>query len=324
MSTVEVSCLTASGALETCSLEQLEGRNGDTTVWVDVLGPDQDTMRRLKDRFGLHPLAVEDSLHRQFRPKFDLYEEDTAFVAWMIPRLEPDEGQPGGQRLAIDEVDFLFGKGFLISVRSGPVTAVQQVRSESVDAMRKGPAWILHDILDRAVDAVFPVLDTISERLDDAEDRMLSAAPSKRDLAELYGVKRLLLGMRRIAGPERDIVRGLSRDEAVVDRQAYMYFQDIGDHLARAEDAIETYRDIAASAADIYLSSVSNRLGEIMKRLTLVATIFMPLTFIVGIYGMNFDYMPPKHWFWGFPVLCAIMLGIALGMVWWFKREDWV
>jgi magnesium transporter len=302
------------GRLLADGLDALDGR-ATRPVWVDVHDPDPATFERLARTFGLHPLAVEDCLHFPQRPKIDAYEQ-IVFLVWLVPAFIDGIG------LDAQEVDIFLGRDVLITSRREPIRALDEVAARAADVMPRGVAWVLHAILDRAVDDIFPVVERISDELESLEDAMLDGAQPEH-LQRLYRAKRTLLALHKIVVPERDVIRGLVRLESYVDAQAYLYFQDVGDHLARMIDSIETYRDVASGVMDIYLSAQSNRMNAIMKQLTVIATIFMPLTLISGIYGMNFHYMPELSWRWGYFAVLAVMAVIAAGMVWYFRRRDW-
>lgn len=286
-------------------------------VWIDVLAPDDATMRVLADRFDLHPLAVEDSVHIQMRPKIDGY-RDSFFVAWLIP-----QGQEHDV-IEVRELDIFMGPGYVITIHDVPLDAVVYEDGDTERIMERGPDWLVHSILDRAVDSVLPIVDALGDRLEDVEDAMLGE-PRRGELNVLYAVRRQLVRMRRIVGPERDILRSLARERDMLSEEAYRYFQDIGDHLARVEDSIETYREVASAVMDIYLSAQSNRMNEIMKALTVVATIFMPLTLLSGIYGMNVlkGMWPPVDAPWSFWGIVGSMVVIAVTMSVYFRRKKW-
>jgi magnesium transporter len=284
-------------------------------VWIDMVTPDEVDFEAVQQRYRLHPLAVEDCLHFPQRPKIDVY-EDATFLIWLIPQVADSEGVTSA------ELDVFLGAEHLITVHRDTVEAVDHMILLAGDYLPRGVEWTLHAILDLAVDSVFPVIETISDELEDLENLMLTDARAAQ-LQRLYTAKRALLQLHKVVVPERDVVRGLARLEAFVEPEAYMYFQDIGDHLARVTDSIETYRDVAGSTMDIYLSAQSNRMNQIMKQLTAVATIFMPLTLISGIYGMNFRYMPELDWRYGYFAVIGVMLVIALWMVWFFRRREW-
>lgn len=285
--------------------------------WVDVHAPDAESMEAVAKEFGLHPLAVEDCLHYPQRPKLESY-GDSAFLIWIVP-----EGR-AGDGLDLNELDAFLGERWLVTVHREPLDAVERVASEAQAHLSRGVDWVLHALLDLTVDKVFPLLDEVADRLEEIEDRMLERA-DPADLEALLGSKRLLIRIHKAIVPERDILRELVREEALVSPEAYRYFQDVADHLARVEDGVETYREVASGAMDVYLSSVNNRMNEIMKQLTVVATIFMPLTLISGIYGMNVvaGMWPPVQAAWSFAAICAAMAAIAVVMALYFRRKNW-
>ncbi|TLM80269.1 MAG: magnesium/cobalt transporter CorA [Actinobacteria bacterium] len=297
--------------------EMLDQVGGAKAAWVDVFEPDEASMESVAREFRLHPLAVEDCLHYPQRPKLESY-GDSVFLIWIVP-----EGRIG-DGLDMNELDAFLGQRWLVTVHREPVDAADRVASEAEAHLSRGVDWVLHALLDLTVDKVFPILDEVSDRLEALEDRMLERA-ERTDLGDLLEAKRMLVRIHKAIVPERDILRELVREEQLVSQEAYRYFQDVGDHLARVEDGVETYRDVASGAMDVYLSAVSNRMNEIMKQLTVVATIFMPLTLISGIYGMNVlaGMWPPSEAVWSFPLIIAGMLLIALGMGLYFRRKNW-
>ncbi|TDB39037.1 MAG: magnesium/cobalt transporter CorA [Actinobacteria bacterium] len=286
-------------------------------VWIDVVDVDQDSLAAVAARFSLPPLAVEDCLHFPQRPKIDAY-PDVTFLIWLLPGLVSGDG------IASQELDVFLGEEHLVTVHREKIDVIDRVAAHAEEYLKRGVEWTLHAILDTAVDEVFPVIESLSDELEELEDLMLSDA-RPTNLQRLYAAKRALVQLHKVIGPERDVVRGLARLEAFVEPAAYMYFQDIGDHLARVADQVDTYRDVASGTMDIYLSSVSNRMNAIMKQLTIIATIFMPLTLISGIYGMNVvkGMWPPIAAAWSFPAIIGVMLMITVWMLWYFKRRDW-
>jgi magnesium transporter len=271
-------------------------------------------MRLVASTFGLHPLAVEDVLKDGQRPKLDSY-DCGPFIVWIVP--DESEG-----RIRSTEIDIFLGKESIVTCHSKPVLALDQVAADVAGPLRKGSCWVLHAIVDHAVDELLPIIDRVGDEVDTLEDRIMRLA-RKEDLQRLQYARRRLRAAHRVLGPERDVLRGLVREEAFVTVEAYRYFQDVGDHLARAEDALETVRDIASGAMDIYLSAVSNNLNVVMKRLTVVATIFMPGTLIAGVYGMNFQHMPELAWRYGYLWAWGLIVLITGSMLYYFKRSDW-
>lgn len=316
-------------------LESGQLKSGDATslehacatgpwCWVDVTDPDEQGLRLVGDRFGLHPLEVEDVLHKQHRPKLDLF-PDRLHMVWIAPQQRP------GGRFDFAELDVVIGRGHLITAHFGTMPAIDLETSDGIESFSRGPDWVLHGIIDRLVDDVLPVVDHLGEQLDDIEEVVI-VDPQPESLRQLHALRRGLVEVHRVVAPERDVLRALARERSVISEDAYRYFQDVGDHLARVDDAIETYRDVAASVMDIYLSAQSNRMNQIMKQLTVVATIFMPLTLISGIYGMNVSVLdrgegvgmwPPPAAAWSFWLVISLMLAIGLAMVWYFRRKEW-
>ncbi|MBI5231534.1 MAG: magnesium/cobalt transporter CorA [Coriobacteriales bacterium] len=323
MSHVTVRWRDASCELQTGGLEALEACRDGGWVWVDVTDADSETMSALQQRFDLHPLAVEDSLHRQRRAKLDIY-TNFRFLTWLTPR------RNGSGRLEITEMDIFLGSAFLVTLHDGANPAVDTIASRPERSMDGGPDWTLHAIIDLLVDSMLPIVDDVGDSLDSLEDAIL-ASPDQEDLRRLHKLRRQLTRLRRIAAPERDILHGLIRESDVISDNAYRYFLDVGDHVAHVIDSIETYQDVAASVMDVYLSAQNNRMNQIMKQLTVVATIFMPLTLISGIYGMNTiaGMWPPAGFLreggtaWAFWAIVASMIAIAVAMMAWFRRKNW-
>lgn len=286
-------------------------------LWIDVTDPDETTLAQVQARFDLHELAVEDAAHPQHRAKLDPY-PNGLFLAWLTPE------HPRGDGVTSRELDVFMGERYLVTLHGGPNPAVDAVAHGMGSAIAAGPAWALHKIIDVLVDSTLPLVDRIGEQLSTIEDRMLDN-PRQNDLRDLHRVRRQLVRLHRILGPERDLLRGLARESDFVDDDAYRYFQDVGDHLARALDSVETYQDVGASVMDVFLSAQNNRMNAIMKQLTVVATIFMPLTLISGIFGMNLvlGMWPPVTRTWSFAAVIGGMLAIAAVMAIYFRKKDW-
>lgn len=303
--------------LHTGTLEDVVRAQASGFAWVDVTSQDEPTLQTLARVFTLHPLSIEDCLHFPQRPKVDSYEPGL-FIIWLAP-YEPD-----GDDVPTHEIDVFLGKDHLITIHTEPIDEIGEVGKHALEVMALGGDFLFHDIIDRLVDRVLAVTDAIGYELEAIEDTLLES-PDPEDLQRLHRVRRRLVRLHKIIGPERDIIRELARERELVDEEAYRYLQDVGDHLARVEDSIETNREVAAAAMDIYLSAASNRMNEIMKVLTVVATLFMPLTLISGIYGMNLvvGMWPPANAWWSFWLVCASMLVIAVWMVWFFRRRKW-
>ncbi len=324
MATVKVRWLEGE-QMQSGGLDQLDRACASGSwCWIDVTDPDETSLNTVAERFGLHPLEVEDVLHKQHRPKLDLFPHRIHLV-WIDPKLTE------ANRFESTELDVVIGQGHLITAHLGNVPALDMEAAEGLESFKQGADWVLHGIIDRLVDDVLPAVDRLGEQLDDLEEIVIKS-PRPESLRTLHSLRRGLVELHRIVAPERDILRALARERSVISENAYRYFQDVGDHLARVDDAIETYRDVASSIMDIYLSAQSNRMNEIMKQLTVVATIFMPLTLMSGIYGMNVSVVekgagpgmwPPPFAWWSFWLVIASMGAIALGMVLYFRRKRW-
>lgn len=319
MSEVRVRWLAGDGTVATGDMASVSDAQDASWVWVDVTDPDADTLDALSARFNFHELTLEDVGHKQHRAKLDEY-PDGLFLVWLTPE------HPHGDGFTTRELDVFIGKNHLVTVHAGANKAIDAVVAEGVRTMQAGPAWVLHKIVDMLVDSTLPLVDRVGEQLGSIEDKMLDS-PRQDDLLELHRVRRQLVSLHRIIAPERDVLRGLARGSDIISEDAYRYFQDVGDHIARALDSVETYQDVGASVMDVYLSAQSNRMNEIMKQLTVVATIFMPLTLISGIYGMNLtagmwpiagDATP-----WSFWAVIGGMLTLAVSMAAYFRKKNW-
>jgi magnesium transporter len=294
---------------------------GDGLVWVDVVDPGPKTLGKIVEQVPLPPLVVEDITQGQSRPKIDLYPQLLFFV-WIVPRAA-DPTRPL-RTMRYTDVCFVVHKHVVVTTRSEPVKAIDDLLAGQLNVSSPDPAWLVHAILDRSTDELLDTVDSGSERLDALENDVLERA-DQTQLQTLYAMKRELLELRKVVQGERDVVRELARSEAWIAPEAYMYYEDVGDHLARIADEVDTYFEVATGIMDIYLSSQNNRMNEIMKQLTVVATIFMPLTLLSGIYGMNLvrGMWPQPESAWSFAAVVGAMLVIAAGMLWYFRRRKW-
>lgn len=303
-------------------LESLRGRQGQA-LWVDVLNPAPATMAHLAAVFALHPLAVEDALKRQQRPKAEEY-EDGLFITTHAARIHG----AGGHDVTLDEIDLFFGRGFVITVHGGAVPALDEARrrvSQVPEGLIRSDGYLLYVILDAVVDSYFPVIDALDEYVERLEDTLFKK-PTTRTLDRLFAAKRALLRLRQVAAPQRDMMNLLLRHEAqVISAPLRAYFRDIYDHLLRITEQIDTHRDLLAGALDIYLSLTSNRLNEIVKVLTVITAVFASLAVISGIYGMNFERaFPPFEWRYGFVAALGIMAASVGIMLIIFRRMRWL
>ncbi|MBV9386953.1 MAG: magnesium/cobalt transporter CorA [Chroococcidiopsidaceae cyanobacterium CP_BM_ER_R8_30] len=297
--------------------------------WIDVQGlGNENILQRLGRAFKLHPLLLEDIVNVPQRPKVEEYDSQMVIIARMVTPKEKGAG------FHSEQVSFVFGKHYLLTVQEEPERdCFESVRvriSTNKGLIRKhGVDYLVYTLLDALIDGFFPVLESYSERIEDLEDEAV-VNPTRQTLKKIYQVKRELLALRRAIWPQRDAINILIRDSnTLVSDEVRVYLRDSYDHAIQVLDMVETYRELAAGLMDVYLSAVSNKMNEVMKLLTVISTIFIPLTFVVGVYGMNFDpdrsplNMPELTWYWGYPLCWAVMIAIASGLVFFFWRRGW-
>jgi magnesium transporter len=296
--------------------------------WICVDGlSDMRAIQALATKYDLHPLAIEDVLHRTQRPKVEAYGgEETEFIARLFivtHALRIDD-----ERLAHDQVSIFLGHNTVLTF--------QESRSEEWDGIRRrirvkgsrlrlsDASFLAYSLLDAIVDSCFPILEDYSERAEALEDQILARShPSL--INHIHQLKRDLLLLRWVVWPMREVASSLSRDpHECISETTRVYLRDLYDHIVQIIDLIETYREIASDLTDTYMSSVSNRMNEIMKVLTLIGTIFIPLTFLAGVYGMNFRYFPELNQVWAYPAFWLICFIAALLMVLFFRRRHWL
>jgi magnesium transporter len=291
-----------------------------TVTWIHIHGSaPPELLRELGASFGLHPLALEDVLNTGQRPKLENYDHQL-FAVMSLPVWR-------GEALSTEQVSLFFGKNYVISFHSGDHDPFEPVRKRlraSGGKMRsRGADYLFYTLLDVIIDQGFPVLEDMGEWIEDLEDELLGV-PSKGTLSQIHELKRDLLLLRRMLWPQREVVNQLLReDQTLIEETTRPYLRDCYDHTIQIMDLFETYRDMAAGMMDVYLSSTSNRLNEIMRVLTVIATIFIPPTFLVGVYGMNFSDMPELHWRYGYLVVWLIIIAMVGGMLLYFKRKKW-
>jgi magnesium transporter len=294
--------------------------------WLHVQGmPTAEELERLGDRVGLHPLAQEDILNGGQRPKVERFDASLVVILG-IPEVDSDGG------LHLYQLSLFMGSNIVVSVIAEDLDPFIEVRRRLKERGGRAlgePDDLLYGLLDAGVDHAFPVLDGVGERIEELEEEILNR-PDSSTLERLHGLKRELIMLRRYLWPTREVINQLLRDHNdLFTPETRMWMRDVYDHTVQVMDLVESYRDMTASLLDVYLSSMSHRLNESMRTLTIIATIFMPLTFIVGVYGMNFAHstsrfaMPELGWYWGYPMVWGVMIAVAIGMVVWFKRKHW-
>ncbi len=304
----------SAGEIEQCRLKQ-------RFLWLDVEDPTAEEFAELQRAFHLHPLAVEDALRAHQRPKVDEYPEYYFIVCYAV------DLDPRGD-VTLQQISLFLGESFLITVHRGPAPEIAESAARwernQVEVGRSLGA-VVYSLLDALVDHYFPVIDAIVDRIDAVEEEILER-PTRASLATLFQLKRSLLALRRVLAPERDVLNVLiRRDAPIVDAQTGLYLQDVYDHVLRAVDTVDLYRDMLATTLDAYLSVTSNNLNVVMKRMTAISTILMSVALVTGIYGMNFKTMPELDWSFGYPYYAlGLMLTVGVSLALFFRRIDWL
>ena len=294
------------------------------TVWVSLEMPTPDEFKAvLSDVFHFHPLAIEDCQSQGYQPpKVDDFGSYLFIITHGIG-IDPANGD-----LVLRELDCFLGRNYLVTSYQTPemplIEAIKKRFDRDERLHNRGADFLCHAILDRLVDEYMPVLDSMDDELDKLEDMVLER-PRTEALQRVLALKHSILILRRVVSPEREVMNRLSRDDLPqIAAPNRIYYRDVYDHLVRIHDLSESLRDVTSGTLDTYLSVTSNRLNEIMKALTVVSTIFLPLTFLAGIYGMNFRHMPELDWVLGYPMVWVVCISIAVGMLWFFRRHEWL
>lgn len=301
----------------------------ESVSWVDVQGlGSEDILQRIGKIFDLHPLVLEDIVNVPQRPKVEDYDDQLVIITQMVL---PLSNQAGFHK---EQVSFVLGKHYLLTVQEeAQYDCFNQVRSRICNnkgILRKHKAdYLAYTLIDAIVDGFFPVLEAYGELIEDLEEEVV-ASPTRKTLEKIYRIRRELLGLRRAIWPQRDAINALIRDDSdLISDHVRVYLRDCYDHAVQVMDMVETYRELTSGLMDVYLSAVGNRMNEVMKLLTVISSIFIPLTFVAGIYGMNFNTekspwnMPELNWYLGYPACLAFMGAIAGGLVFFFWRRGW-
>jgi magnesium transporter len=303
--------------------------DSESVSWVDVLGlGNESTWRRMEKVFDLHPLVLEDVVNVPQRPKVEDHEDQLVIIARMVIPKEKGIG------FHSEQVSFVLGKHYLLTVQEEPEQDCFQpvrdrIRHDKGIIRKRGADYLAYSLIDSIIDGYFPVLEAYGEQIDQLEDEVVTQ-PTRRTLEKIYQIRRELLALRRAIWPQRDALNSLIRDGSdLISPDVRIYLRDCYDHAVQVMDIVETYRELSSGLMDVYLSSISNKMNEIMKLLTVISSIFIPLTFIAGVYGMNFNTekspwnMPELNWYWGYPLCWAVMILTAAGLVFFFWRRGW-
>ncbi|MHB0986329.1 MAG: magnesium/cobalt transporter CorA [Sulfuricella sp.] len=302
--------------------EYCAARASTGITWVNVDGIHQtELFQKIGDCFGLHPLVLEDIMNTDQRPKM----EDFGDYVYLVMKMLSINGQG---EIAAEQVSLILGKNFVLSFREQksdmfePI--VERIKSGKGFIRKAGADYLAYALLDAVVDHYFVVLEKREEEIDALEEEVvINATPNT--LQRIHKLRRELIFLRKAILPFRSVIGALERGESpFFEQTSRIYLRDIYDHTIHIIDTLETFRDLATGLLDIYLSSVSNRMNSVMRMLTVIATIFMPLTFLAGVYGMNFKHMPELEWTWGYPAVLLLMAAVGISMQVYFRKKKWL
>ena len=294
-----------------------------TVTWINVDGIHQiEIIEKIGKQFDLHPLILEDIMNTGQRPKIEDFDH---YVYIVLKMLQIGENESG---IKAEQVSLIIGPNFVISFQeqAGDVFdhVRERIRSDKGRIRTMKSDYLAYALMDAIVDRYFVILEKLEDRIELVEDDLLTN-PTPKTLQDIHSLKSEMIFLRKSIWPLREVVSRLERREStLIQESTAIYLKDIYDHTIQIIDSIETFRDMLSGMLDIYLSTISNKMNEVMKVLTIIATIFIPLTFIAGIYGMNFLYMPELGWHWGYPVVWIVMVTVALSMLFYFRRKKWL
>jgi len=301
--------------------ECVEHVNPNMVKWINVDGiHDVSLIEKIGKQFNIHPLTLEDIVNTNQRPKFEDYDNYVVAIMKMIYY---------DTELRSEQLSVVLMEGMVISfqeVYGGDAFDLirTRIRQGKGRIRRMGADYLAYALIDAVVDCYFTILEKIGDKIEVLEDELISD-PTKETMQQLHHMKREMIFVRKAVWPMRELINNLERSETELIRPTTdVYLRDVHDHTVRVIDTVETYRDLLSGMMDIYLSSVSNRMNEVMKVLTIITTIFVPVTFIAGVYGMNFDYMPELHSKWGYPLTWAVMIVIIVCLLIYFRKKKWL
>jgi len=292
-----------------------------SVTWIDVVGLHQsELIEEIGKMFKLHPLVLEDIVHTSQRPKLEEFDDYIFLVLRMFYFQD--------KNIIDEQVSLILGENYVITFQEQPGDIFdpirERIRSRKFRITKSKSDYLAYSLIDAIVDNYFVILEELGDRVELIEEDLL-LTPSQDTLQEIHSLKRKMVSLRRSVWPLREVVNNLDRTESpLIKKTTKIFVRDVYDHTIQVIDTIENYRDILTGMLDIYLSSLSNRMNEVMKILTIIATIFIPLTFIAGVYGMNFDYMPELKWHWGYFAVWLVMIVIAIIMLFYFRKKKWL
>jgi len=294
-----------------------------SVTWINVEGLHQvEIVQKLGDCYGFHPLVLEDILNTQQRPKV----EDYGDYLYIVLKMLHNEKSP---ETVAEQISIILGRNYVISFQEGMEGDVfdpirERIRNKKGRIRGMGADYLAYSLIDAIVDNYFVILEKMGERIEDIEEELVKV-PTTETLQGIHQLKREMIFLRKAVWPLREVINTTGKGESpLIKDSTRLYLRDVYDHTIQVIDTIESGRDMLSGMLDIYLSSLSNRMNEIMKFLTIIGTIFIPLTFIVGVYGMNFEFMPELKWRWGYFLLLGVMSVIGIGMILYFKKKQWL
>ena len=294
-----------------------------TTTWINIDGlHDVGVIEKIGNYFEIHPLILEDILNTDQRPKMEDFDK---FIFFVIKMLYVDEKT---KEIHSEQVSLILGKNFVISFQEsiGDVfdSVRGRIRSGKTRIRKRGPDYLAYALFDAVVDNYFSILEIIGERIETMEEDLVTN-PEPKTLQKIYNLKREMIYIRKSVWPLREVLNNLLREESkIIKDPTHVYLRDLYDHTIQVIDTVETFRDLISGMLDIYMSSVSNKMNEVMKVLTIFAAVFIPLTFIAGVYGMNFHYMPELSIKWAYPAVWIIIIIVSVSLLAFFKHKKWL
>jgi len=309
---------------EVKDIEEAFPSKGQTSItWINIDGVQKiDVIEKIGKQFGIHPLVLEDIANTGQRPKMEDF-VDYLFVVFRMLQYNEEN-----KEIKTEQISLILGSNLVISFQENEGDVFDPIRERlrtNKGRIRKmGADYLVYALIDAVVDNYFAVLERVGEKIEEIEDAIV-ATPSPKTLHAIHDLKRQMILLRKSVWPFREVINRLERWESkLISKSTDIFLRDVYDHTIQVIDAVETFRDILSGMLDIYMSSVSNRMNEVMKVLTIIATIFIPLTLVAGIYGMNFRYMPELEWVWGYPLVLLFMLAVGIVMLLYFRRRHWL
>ncbi len=298
-------------------------KDRDTTTWINIDGLHQiETIEKICNHYQIHPLVQEDIVHTGQRPKMERF---PTFYYFVLKMLSYDDRT---QEIKDEQLSLILGSNFILTLQeqSGDVfnPVRGRIRTSGTQIRKRKPDYLAYALIDTVVDYYFFILGKLDEQLDHLDEELFRHT-SKGLLKEIYKVKRKIIAVRKSVWPIRDIVGSIGREDSdLIDTTSHVYFKDMYDHVIQVVETIDTFREIAIGMLDTYMTNVSNKMNEVMKVLTIIATIFIPITFVAGVYGMNFEFMPELAWKYGYPGVWGVILAISIGMFVFFRKKKWL